>query len=165
MYRALAQNRRESVVVGVFVILDRADAAPELIGAAVVNVSYGTAGQWRIVIEIAVKVNCVRAEVLQFHAGASPQLLSPGQVPLIELLGRQVRAHGDGAHVGSGNARNGRTCAGAWRGTGKQQQAAGVPVLENRGGEGIFLCRRGISMELVGFPVEAKPATKDTCFR
>src|SRR3984957_17679232 len=155
MYRALAQNRRESVVVGVFVILDGADAAPELIGTAVVDVSYGTAGQRRVVIEIAVKVNCVRAEVLQFHARASPQLLSPGQVPLIELLGRQVRAHGDGAHVGSGNARNGRTCAGAWSGTGKRQQAACLTVVANRGGERIVLCRQGIGIELVGVPVDA----------
>ena len=35
MGRALAQNRRETVVVGIFVILDGADSAEELVGAAV----------------------------------------------------------------------------------------------------------------------------------
>ena len=89
MGRALAQNCSEAVVVGIFVILDGADSAEELVGAASVDVSYGTTGLRRVVIEIPVQMDGMRSQVLQLRAGAFPQLLSPGQVPLIELLGRQ----------------------------------------------------------------------------
>src|SRR5580658_4915596 len=162
---ALAQNGCKAVVVGVFVVLDGADPAEELVGTTIVDVSYGTTGQRRVVIEIAVQMNRMRSQVLQLHAGASPQLLSEGQVPLIEFLGRQMRAHGDRIHIGPGNTRYGRTCAGARSGAGKSQETVRLTVVGNRGGKRIVLRCQGIGIQLVGIPVDAKAATNNTGFR
>src|ERR1700691_1188554 len=122
MGQTLAKNRSETVVVRIFVVLDRADPAEELVWAAVIDVSNRTTGLGRVVVEVAVKMDGMRPEVLQLHTSSFPQFLSPGKVPLIEFLGRQMRAHGDRTHVGPGNARHGRTCARARSGVAEGQK-------------------------------------------
>src|ERR1700691_5205554 len=137
MGQTLAKNRSETVVVRIFVVLDCADPAEELVWTAVIDVSNGATGLGRVVVEVAVKMDGMRSEVLQLHAGSLPQFLSPGKVPLIELLGRQMRAHGDRVHVGAGNARHGRTCAGARSGVDESQEIGRLTVVSDGGGKWI----------------------------
>src|ERR1700736_4847277 len=134
MADTLAQNCGETVVVRIFVVLDGADPAEELIGTPSVDVSPRTAGLGRVVIEIPIKMDCMRPDVLQLGAGPFPQFLSPGQVPLIELLGRQVWAHRNRPHIGPGSARYWRTRASAWSGVGESQEACCLTVVVDGGG-------------------------------
>src|ERR1700685_4242097 len=95
MRRTLAENRRETVVMRIFVVLDSTNPAEELVRAPVVYISDRTARLRLVVIEIPIKVDRVRPQILQLCAGSFPQLLPPGEVPLIQLLHRQVWPHGD----------------------------------------------------------------------
>src|ERR1700733_8465233 len=113
MRGALTEDSRETVVVRIFVVLNGADPAEELVGAAAVDVPDRATRLGRIIVEVPVKMDRVGSDVLQLRAGSFPQFLTPGEVPLIELLCRQIRTHGDRVHVGPGNACLGRTCAGA----------------------------------------------------
>src|ERR1700761_9223338 len=100
MRRTLPENRREPVVVGILIVLNGADPAKKLVRAPSIDVSHRTTGQRLVVIKVAIEMDGVRTEVLQLGARSSPHLLPPRQVPLIELLGWQMRSHGNRIDVG-----------------------------------------------------------------
>src|ERR1700744_4681116 len=148
MGRTLAKDRGKAVVVRVFVVLDGADSTEELIRTAVIDISNRTTRLGRIVIEIAVKMDRMRSEVLQLGAGSPPQFLSPGQIPLVELLRRGMRGHGDRTYIGPGNARYRRTGAGAWSGIDQSQEVGRLTVVRDGGGKRIILRRQSVRIEL-----------------
>src|ERR1700761_9519260 len=90
MRGTLAKNRRETVVVRIFIVLNRADSAKELVGAAPIDISDRAARLRGVVIEVTIKVDRMGSQILQLRTGSSPQLLAPGEVPLIQLLHRQM---------------------------------------------------------------------------
>ena len=71
MAGALAQNRGEAVVMGIFVILNTPYGSKELIGSAIVDV-FICRRLGLVVVEVAIQMNGVRAEILQLGAGTSP---------------------------------------------------------------------------------------------
>ena len=85
MARALTQNRREAVVVGVFVILNTSDGSEELIRPAAIDIPVRR-GLRLVVVEVAIQMNGMRTQILQFGAGSIPKFLSPGKIPLIQRL-------------------------------------------------------------------------------
>jgi hypothetical protein len=76
MARALTEDRRETVVMGVFVILNTPYGSEELIGSTAIDV-FVRRGLRLVVVEISIQMNGMRAKILQFGARAIPKLFSP----------------------------------------------------------------------------------------
>src|SRR5204862_1042203 len=116
----------QSIVVGDFFVLNRANLSPELIGPPRLNRS--RTRRRLIVIVAPIEVQGVRTEILQLEPSISPQLTLRPKIPLIHPGRRQIR-------IFSEDVKHGWSAVEARRRSGivKGEQASGRDVRSERG--------------------------------
>ena len=154
----MAENDAHAFVVGDFVVGDGADGAELLIRPARVDRA-GTRKQRRVVVEAAVQVVGMRAEILHLEAAAAPQLALEAGAPLIHAAGGLIRRRSDdqSAAVAAGKRAGGRHSQRI--GQAERRQSRGPVALKDRAPWRIRVQER-IAVRLIRVVIDAAAAAE-----